>query len=79
MMARRDETVSIRTARKMHDCNAHEIFKIWGRATPCSGTILAGERYYDDRRAGWEILRYHVRCGDYGALPVEEPREETTR
>lgn len=78
-MARRSEILLIRTARKDHECDGYRIFKIWGRSTPCEGTIEPGERYYDDRREGWEILRYHVRCGEYGALPVEEPREETTR
>lgn len=68
--------LDIRTARKSHDCHAHEVFKIWGRPTRCSGRIEKGERYYDDRRVGWEILRYHVRCGAYGALPDEEPAKE---
>ncbi len=63
----------IRTARVEHECAAHEVFVIWGRPTTCSGRIFAGERYYDDRRETWEVLRYHVRCGSYGALPTEEP------
>jgi hypothetical protein len=36
--------------------------------------IEAGERYYDDRREAWEVLRYHVRCGAYLGLPEEETR-----
>ena len=77
MMATRpyEGDLVIRTARKSHDCHAHEVFKIWGRSTPCSGRIEKGERYYDDRRVGWEILRYHVICGAYGSLPDEEPEK----
>ncbi len=69
------DDLRIRTARKKHTCHAHKIFKLWGRALPCEGTIGPGERYYDDRRAGWHILRYHVRCGAYGSVPDEEPEK----
>lgn len=75
-MARRDETLSVRTARKKHECHAHPIFQLWGKALRCDGTINPGDRYYDDRRDGWEILRYHVCCGAYGGLPEEEPENK---
>ena len=77
MKTDRDDSVPIRTARVEHECAGYLIFKAWGRTPPCGGTIEAGERYYDDRRETWEVLRYHVRCGAYGALPTEEPA--TTR
>lgn len=66
--------LAIRTARKQHVCAGYLVFKAWGRSTPCEGMIETGERYYDDRREAWEVLRYHVRCGAYGALPNEESR-----
>lgn len=74
-MARRSEVLSVRTARKEHECHAHHIFQIWGKPLRCDGTIARGERYYDDRRTSWEILRYHVCCGAYGCLPDEEPEK----
>ncbi len=61
-----------RTARKAHPCDAHEVRSRMGWPTTCAGTIEPGDRYYDDRRDGWEILRYHITCGAYGALPTKE-------
>ena len=61
-----------RTARKAHRCDAHWVQQRLGWTTSCTGTIEPGDRYYDDRRVGWEILRYHITCGAYGALPNSE-------